>query len=856
MSCTPGLAADRTISDTPAIPTQVFAGVRVLEISGSIWSEYASKLFADFGADVVKCEDMTNGVATRLWRPVPTDSPDLERGPLHLHLNTNKRSIAVDLRREADRLLVLDMVRSCDAIIESLGPGGLESLALDPHTLRAANPLVVITRVSPFGQTGPNRNRAATGLTLQAAGGPMNATGIAGRAPLRKPGNLEHYTIGRATAEATMAGLLAARRFGHGSVIDVSAQEVLLSGADRRAAYLLAASYSGMNAPRGVRSAHRGLSKFTGPFAAKDGYIMVYVTNQTFSDRLIALASEGDAEFGAQYLGRTIPLEEFEQFRHYLIDWFATRNKQDLMEAAEAARIPLTAYLSMREILDHAHFRNRSVFVSAGHPLVGTLDYLGPPWRMDGGYRLNSTAPQLNQHEAEIRRDAAEAANTRPTPIRWPDKAPRQREESDRAAELPLQGIRIVDLTVVWSGPGGTALLGDLGAEVIRLEGNNRICRQDSAKWTRESLRDAGYRIGAFPDREPQPHPYDRSAMFNWHARNKLAACANLETEAGREAVLRLVDISDVLVENNSVSTLAKLGLSTEDLLRRNPNLIVVRMPPMGLDGPMSGYLGFGPNFNALVGVGVLEGYEGETVDQSGDNYHMDEASPWGVAFAIMAALWRREQVGRVGLVEFAQSENLMQEVGEYLLDVQLSGREPIAFGNTDPVLLQDVFKCEGDDLWVAISVRDDVDWAQLCAEINDGNLAAAGATPALRQQNSIALRREIAAWASSRSLTDIVDALVAKDVPVFPIMSETALLSDSHLGSREWFVSRTHPSVGTHQYPGHAWRADGFSTVFGRPLPSFGEDNEYVYRDLLQYNEFEYADLRDRGLVTEEQFA
>ena len=167
----------------------------------------------------------------------------------------------------------------------------------------------------------------------------------------------------------------------------------------------------------------------------------------------------------------------------------------------------------------------------------------------------------------------------------------------------PLEGIRVVDLTVVWSGPGATALLGDLGAEVIRLEGNNRMSRQVSAKVTRETIRRTGYHGGTYPDRNPEPRPYDRTALFAWHARNKLAACCNLETPEGHQAALDLLAISDVLVENNSNGTLEKLGLGHERLLELNPRLIVARMPPMGMTGPMSRYLGYGPNFNALVGI-------------------------------------------------------------------------------------------------------------------------------------------------------------------------------------------------------------------------------------------------------------
>jgi formyl-CoA transferase/CoA:oxalate CoA-transferase len=237
----------------------------------------------------------------------------------------------------------------------------------------------------------------------------MHATGEADRSPQRKPGLLEHYTIGRTAGEATLAGVYFARRSGTGAVIDISGQEVLLAGADRRASYLLSAAYSGMNAPRGVRSAHRGAATFTGPFRASDGYVMVYITNQEFWNRLIRLIGAGNQPFLDKFLGRLHLGDDWDEFITYLRAWFAARPKIELMTRCEAARIPLTAYLGMDELAHHPHFRERGCFVMADHPVAGPLEYVGPPWRMRGGYRLRSTAPTLGQHDAEILAELGEA---------------------------------------------------------------------------------------------------------------------------------------------------------------------------------------------------------------------------------------------------------------------------------------------------------------------------------------------------------------------------------------------------------------------------------------------------------------
>ncbi len=837
------------MSTRPALlasTSQALSGLRVLDLSRWVAGEYASKLFADFGAQVTKVEKPDVGSLTRRWGPFPKDRPDLENSALFLHLNTNKRSIALDLRSPADHQMLLELVRRSDVLIESFRPGQMEKLRIGPDVLRAANPALVITRISAFGQSGPYRDYEATGLILQAMGGPMNATGGVGGAPLRKPGLLEHYTIGRSAAQATAAAALLAAKTGQGSVIDISGQEVLLAGADRRASYLMSAAFSGMIAPRGVRSAHRSGTTFTGPFKASDGYVMLYVTTKNFWNRLVHLIADADQTFLDKYLDRINLGADWDAFTEHVAAWCSVRPKIEIMELGENARIPLTALLEISELRAHEHFRGRNDFVIADHPVAGELEYLGAPWRMKNGFALRRTAPLLDEDSDVIRAELA-VPLARPVPAVVAKTAPQTK---------PLAGVRVIDLTVVWSGPGGTALLGDLGAEVIRLEGNNRMSRQVSAKVTLESIRQTGYHGGTYPDKDPGERPYDRTALFAWHARNKLSACMNLETPEGREAALELVKISDVLVENNSNGTLEKLGLGHEELLALNPRLIVARMPPMGMTGPMSDYLGYGPNFNALVGIAAMDGYQGCTPDSAGENYHMDEAAPAGLAFAVTAALRDRDRTGVGGLLEFAQAENVMQEIGEFVLDHQMNGRNPQILGNADPHSLQDVFPALGTDQWVAVSVRHDQDWRAMVELIGHPELLQLGIGQVARTANAARLLQAVADWTVTASAADAARACQAAGVPAAKVMNEMELLDDPHLAERKWFQQRTHSSLGTYRFPGHPWRALGFDTDFGRPLPGFGEDNEYVYLTLLGYSRQKYEELQQRGLVTDVQLA
>jgi crotonobetainyl-CoA:carnitine CoA-transferase CaiB-like acyl-CoA transferase len=416
----------------------------------------------------------------------------------------------------------------------------------------------------------------------------------------------------------------------------------------------------------------------------------------------------------------------------------------------------------------------------------------------------------------------------------------------------PLEGVRVIDLTVVWSGPGATVLLGDLGAEVIKIECTTRATR-GIGNMTREVADRSGYLGASFPDRNPEPRAFNRTATMNgWHGRNKLSVTMPpLETPAGREAFLRLVAVSDVVIENNSAKVMPKLGLDYEDLKAINPRIIMVRMAPLELDGPMRDCIGYGPNFNALVGIAAMDGYDGDEPTTAGENYHMDESSPAGAAFAVMAALWERERSGEGQLVQFAQAENLLPEVGEYVLDVQVNARKPEIEGNAHPLLVQNVFTTAdvADDRWLALTIRNADEWSRLTDIMG-------AAAPAVTFEEARGMRAgdpvfaSIDAWTSSLPVNSLVDVLGQARIPAAEVLTEMQVLADGHLADRDWFQTRSHPETGEHAYLGHPWRANGFESAWGRPFAALGEDNEYVYKTVMGIDDAYYEAGIQEGFI------
>jgi crotonobetainyl-CoA:carnitine CoA-transferase CaiB-like acyl-CoA transferase len=414
---------------------------------------------------------------------------------------------------------------------------------------------------------------------------------------------------------------------------------------------------------------------------------------------------------------------------------------------------------------------------------------------------------------------------------------------------LPLAGVRVLDLTVVWAGPLCTTLLGDLGAEVIRLDNPNLFPTATRGAIPRPRPgheQEFGQHWGVYPENEGGERPWNRVGPFVVHARNKRGATLDLRTDLGRETFLRLVDESDVFVENNSAKVLDALGLGWDELHRRNPRLIVTRMPSLGISGPYADYVGFGAHMEALCGLSSLRGYVDLDATALDATYFMDPASGVTAAFAVMAALRRRERTGEGELIEFAQAENLLNYIGEYLIDASLTGEAHERHQNRHPHRApQGVYRCAGDDRWITLSVADDADWSRFVEFVGRPAwaLAAGLATEEGRRDQHAEIDRQIASWTTPQDRDALVDRARSFGLDLAPVLDEADLLGDPHLEARGFFRENGSADVPPTRLPGHLWRWDGPDLELG-PLNRMGGDNDYVYRDLLGLTDDEFAAL------------
>ncbi len=822
---------------TTAGPSQPLEGIRVVELAEGIAGPYAGKLLADYGAEVIKVEPPEGDRARRVGPFPPGADGQLDQSALFLHLNTNKRSVVVD-DALADDSLVDDLMAWADVVIQSKPEPA-------PAELRAKHPELVIASVTSFGLTGPYAGFSGEEIVHYAYGGPMSATGAAEREPVKMGGSIGQYQCGTVAAVSIMAGLGLAAATGDGTHIDLSNIETQVGSIDRRMTYLLYAAYRGIDVDR---RAGYSTSAFPGGCRPSlDGHVQIS-TLMNWIPRMLAVID--NPEMAALYEDPGFLVDEAlpEIADAHLLGWSLSLGRQEAMEVAQAGGWPVTAINRPVDLLSDPHFDERGFFVPVEHPVAGTLRQPGPPIRLDGGWKLRRPAPTLGQHSDEVRAEV-EAAPAVAAAVDPPRSGPA--DGAERA--LPLDGIRILDMTVVWAGPYTTCILGDLGAEIVRVD-NPYIfpsaTRGVLPRPPKELIEDIGGIFGGYPDGDPGERPWNRMALFNAHARNKKSVTLDLRKDSGREAFLRLVETCDVMVENNSVDLLDKLGIGWETLHERNPRLVLLRMPSVGLTGPYRSYLGFGVNFEGLCGLTAIRGYQDVDLSESEAVYHMDAASGSAGAFAALAALHRRRSTGVGELVELSQSENMLNHIGDFLIDAERTGTEHGPLGNRHHYNApQGCYRCQGDDRWIALSVTDDDAWAGL------GRAAGSPAwstdprfeTMAGRRQHHDELDAAITSWTEQHSDHEIFLACQEHGVAAAPVLTESDALADPHLEARGMFRRNGNDEIGHHRYATHLWRWDGPDLAWG-PLPVMGGDNEMVFKDWLGLSDDEYQDMSDGG--------
>jgi len=400
-------------------------------------------------------------------------------------------------------------------------------------------------------------------------------------------------------------------------------------------------------------------------------------------------------------------------------------------------------------------------------------------------------------------------------------------------SKYPLEGYRAVDFSWVWAGPLLGMILADMGAEVIKVETNKRL---DSARLT--------------PGRSTVGPETD--FVFHSMNRNKLGVTIDMSQPKGAELIKELIKISDIALENFSPRGLKNLKLDYSVLSEVNPRLVMISLPAAGQYGSLSDIVTYAPSLGALCGYSSLIGYPGERVLGEQTPY-LDVNSAIHGAFAVMAALYYRENTGKGQYIDMAQIETGASTIGEAFMEYFMNGRVMGTAGNRSPVMApHNNYPCKGEDKWVSIAVKTEEEWRGFCDAL--GNPPWTGeerfADRASRMQNVEELDRLVSAWTLDFTYYEAMDILQKMGVAATPCLDLTERFSEPHFESRETHFQVEHPATGVDIIAGIPFKLSETPCEVRRPAPMLGEHNDYVFGELLGKGKEEIAQLIEAQVI------
>ena len=807
--------------------------LRVVEI-GDETGLYCGKLLADMGADVIRAE-VPGGDRLRMIGPFVGGSPDPERGVVHLFSNTNKRSIEVDLETSPGRALFADLVARADLVVESLAPGRLDECGIGYNTLLQSNPALVMTSITGFGQTGPWRDYRWADIVAQALGGSMYVTGEPDDPPVLLAGSQAIVSAGALAASSSLIAIRHARRTGEGQRVDVSLEEVAAS----------ASHITGVGRwledgviPRRSGSALTA-SCPSGAFPCKDGliYLMVnrplhwkalalWIQEKTGNDEVLQSEFEGPSS-------SRIPYKE-------LIDLFIAEltsqyTVSEIFEEAQRRHIAMTCVSTVDGLITDPQLASRDFFVEIDRGVGAKALMPGAPFRHSlTPWRLRREAPRVGEHEAEIRAELAEPVE----PVGADSRVPLRAASDASPSAGALAGLRVVEFGAGMAGPWVGRLMAYCGAEVVKVE----------------SLGFPDVTRLYVPPRQPELGIQTQMSPWftDWNA-GKRFVCLDLEKPESIDLCKRLIARADVLVENYSAGTLAKLGLGADVVRALNEGLVHLMSTGFGLTGPYRNYVSWGPNIEAHSGLAWLSGFPHCPCTMSQYAYPDSLGALHGF-FATLSALDHRDRTGLGQSIDLSQLEVMINGIGERVMAEQIEGAAPGRLGNRSlHAAPQGCYPCAGEDRWVAISVPDDETFAGLCQALGREDLIEDSrfATIEARRSHADALDAAIEEWTRERAEYDVMARLQAAGVPAGVVQTtEDQKERDPQLAARHYLETIPHAIHGeviANGMPLGLTGTPGKTPHAGEPI---GGDNEYVFREILGISAEEYERLVRKGAI------
>ena len=771
----------------------------VLELSTGIAGPYAGKLFADAGARVIKVEP-PGGDELRRRAPPGVDLGAADSA-LFQHLNAGKESV---VGVPGDRG-VEGLADRADLVIESFTAGNPVVASW-----RDRRPALVVLSITPFGRTGPWRDRPSTGFTLQAESGSIASRGHPDQPPFQVGGRLAEWAAGVCGAAGALAAVLHSRAGGGGEDVDCA---------------LLAVDHMITNANVCLRDSFLGHPASEHPARiidvpsierTKDGYVGFNTNTRQQLAAFLAMVGLPDLlEREPRWASADYRLRHASVFNALVRPGIRARTTAEVLTLAARERIPVAPVNNGATLPEQEQFRSRGVI---GPMPGGAFVHPLPPYRIDGVRPpVPRPAPPLG-------------GGVSPLPPR-----PLRSAAADPASGLPLAGLRVLDATSMWAGPVVGQLFAALGADVIHLESVQRL---DLSRLKVDNA-------ARVPDWWERGHTW---FMVNF---NKRDLTLDLSRPEGRELLERLLPSCDVLVENYAPRVFEKFGFTPDRVRTLNPELIYARMPAFGLDGPWRDLIGFAQTMEQMSGLAWLTGpadAQAPVVPRG----PCDPLAGYQTMFALLVALVRRGRGLGGCLLEAAMAESAVNAAAESVVDYSAYGVLRAWAGNrSEDAAPQGLYQC-GREQWIAISVEREQHWYGLKRVLGDPAWARAAAlsTAAGRRTAADEIDRRLARWAAGRRVGRAVAELIGAGVPAAALTDPRRADEHPQLTCWGYFEPVEHAILGSHRVPTIPFRYGRVERWVRTPAPRLGQHNADILREDLHLADAEIERLRADGVI------
>jgi benzylsuccinate CoA-transferase BbsF subunit len=406
------------------------------------------------------------------------------------------------------------------------------------------------------------------------------------------------------------------------------------------------------------------------------------------------------------------------------------------------------------------------------------------------------------------------------------------------AQQPVLADVRVLSLEQVHVLPWGTAFLADFGAQVIRVESADHMNDR---------------RSGPFPDNDPGEEWWNEGGTFAYWARNKESLCLDVTHPLGKDVFLKLVAQSDIVTDNFRPGTMQRLGLDHDSLAHVKPDIITLSCTAYGHTGPWRAYGARARTVDAVCGLSSLTGYEGGEAIRASSNY-MDHTGGLNVAYALLLALYRRRKTGQGTRIDLSMYETGVSCIAPAILEVQDGITRPRLGTAHLWQAPHNVYRCQGPDRWIAITVSTDDEWQRLKAAMGDPAWAMAARFDTVpgRWQSRRELDAQIEQWTVAHDNQTLMHLLQAHGVPAGAVLTARDLAVNPHLHARRYFdifTNENAPRVGPRLYAGRPFRTPNMPLALTL-VSALGQHNSHILREVAKLSEREIQRLLDAGII------